>query len=102
MSSVKSPVFPQSGLAFLRKLKKNNNREWFHEHKSDYEEHVRQPMVEIVEFLAGQFSRFAPEIVAAPKVSLYRINRDTRFSKDKSPYKTHIAASFPQKGLEKH
>lgn len=59
-------------------------------------------MQELVESLAAEFARFAPEIQASAKVSLYRINRDTRFSKDKSPYKTHVAAVFPPRGLEKH
>ena len=58
-------------------------------------------MVELVNALASEFPSFAPEIVANPKVSLYRIYRDTRFSKDKSPYKTHVAAGFPHRNLEK-
>ena len=59
-------------------------------------------MIELVNALAPEFATFAPEIVASPKVSLYRIYRDTRFSKDKSPYKTHVAAGFPHRGLEKN
>jgi uncharacterized protein (TIGR02453 family) len=57
--------------------------------------HVRQPMTAIVERLAVDLRAFAPELVASPKVSIYRIYRDTRFSDNKTPYKTHVAASFP-------
>ena len=59
-------------------------------------------MSDLIETLAVEFQRFAPEMVATPKASAYRIHRDTRFSKDKSPYKTHIAAVFPRSGLGKH
>ncbi len=95
-------AFPEQGLQFLRSLKRNNNREWFQRHKSIYEEHVKQPMTELIAALAQEFQDFAPEMLASPKISTYRIYRDTRFSKDKSPYKTHIAASFPRSGLGKH
>jgi uncharacterized protein (TIGR02453 family) len=96
------PQFPAAGLDFLRKLRRNNRREWFLKNKQTYEEFVRQPMIELVNALAPEFATFAPEIVASPKVSLYRIYRDTRFSKDKSPYKTHVAAGFSHRGLEKN
>ena len=56
----------------------------------------------VVEQLAQEFRTFAPEIVASPKMSMYRIYRDTRFSENKAPYKTHIAAVFPTRGLQKH
>ena len=95
-------AFPKEGLAFLRSLKRNNNREWFQEHKSIYEDVVKQPMSDLVESLAVDFEKFATEIVASPKASVYRIYRDTRFSKDKTPYKTHAAAVFPHRALEKH
>jgi len=96
------PHFPTEGLQFLRSLKRNNRREWFNERKQTYEECVREPMHAIVEAIAPELDRFAPDIIASPKVSLFRIYRDTRFSKDKSPYKTHVAASFPPKGMAKH
>jgi len=94
--------FPVEGLRFLRSLKRNNNREWFQEHKTIYESAVKQSLVALVEALAADFEKFAPEMVASQKASIYRIYRDTRFSKDKTPYKTHAAAVFPRKGLEKH
>jgi len=94
--------FPVEGLQFLKQLKRNNNREWFNEHKDIYEESVRKPMQALVELLATELTKFAPEIQASPRTSLYRIHRDTRFSKDKSPYKTHVAAVFPPRELGKH
>jgi uncharacterized protein (TIGR02453 family) len=95
-------AFPKEGLQFLRSLKCNNNREWFHKHRANYEQHVKQPMSDLIEALHADFQEFAPEMIASPKVSAYRIHRDTRFSKDKSPYKTHVAGVFPRSGLSKH
>ena len=97
-----SPRFTQDTLAFLRALKRNNDREWFRERKAEYERVVRQPMVEFIERMALDLPHFAPDLVASPKVSLYRVYRDTRFSRDKSPLKTHIAAIFPHRELSKH
>ena len=97
-----APRFSAETLRFLRALKRNNRREWFNAHRDDYETHVRQPMTAIVERLADDFRAFAPELVASPKVSMYRIYRDTRFSDNKTPYKTHVAAVFPTRGLLKH
>jgi len=94
--------FPAETLRFLRALKRNNRREWFNAHRDDYELYVRQPMTAIVERLAVDLRAFAPELVASPKVSIYRIYRDTRFSANKKPYKTHIAAVFPTRSLPKH
>jgi uncharacterized protein (TIGR02453 family) len=96
------PRFTSESLRFLRALKRNNRREWFHAHRDDYESHIRQPMSEIVARLAEDFRDFAPEFVASPKTSMYRIYRDVRFSENKAPYKTHVAASFPTRGLAKH
>jgi uncharacterized protein (TIGR02453 family) len=96
-----SPIFPQAGLKFLSSLKRNNKRVWFLKHKPEYEESVRAPMLQLIEALAVEFAAFAPEILVSPKC-LFRIDRDTRFSKDKRPYKTHVAASFPVRGLDRH
>ena len=95
-------VFSTETLQFLRSLKRNNNREWFQKHRCNYEQHVKQPMTDLIEALHEDFQKFAPEMIASPKLSAYRIYRDTRFSKDKSPYKTHVAAVFPRSGLGKH
>src|SRR4026208_1384845 len=95
------PVFPAEGLKFLRSLKRNNNREWFQAHKDVYEAQIKRPMEDLILALGVDFQKFAPEFIATPRKSLYRIYRDTRFSKDKSPYKTHVAASFPHKGRDR-
>jgi len=92
-------MFTAKTLSFLRSLKRNNKREWFHERRDQYELHCRQPMTAIVERLADDFRSFAPEMLADPKVSLFRQFRDTRFSDDKTPMKTHIAATFPNRKL---
>ncbi len=102
MTTRAKPAFTDRTVKFLRALKRNNRREWFAAHKDEYEAHVRQPMAAMVDRLEIDFLAFAPELVANPKTSLYRIYRDTRFSSDKTPYKTHAAASFPTRGLNRH
>jgi uncharacterized protein (TIGR02453 family) len=93
--------FTRKTIAFLRALKRNNNREWFKGRKVDYETYVRGPMIDLLARLAAEFRSFAPELACEPKVSLFRIYRDTRFSADKSPLKTHAAAHFPHRALGK-
>ena len=86
--------FTRGALTFLRQLKRNNRRQWFHENKAAYEEAVLVPMRLLVEEMDVRFASFAPEIGGDPKRSIFRIYRDVRFSKDKSPYKTHAASWF--------
>ncbi len=90
--------FPRDGIRFLRRLKTNNNREWFGLHKSEYEDFVKLPMQALIATLRPLVARFAPEIELNPRRSMFRIYRDIRFSRDKSPYKTHVAAVFHPKG----
>jgi uncharacterized protein (TIGR02453 family) len=90
--------FPREGLRFLKQLKKNNNRTWFNAHKSEYEEFVKLPMQSLIVALQPHVQAFAPEIDFNPKRAMFRIYRDTRFSKDKTPYKTHVAAVFHPRG----
>jgi uncharacterized protein (TIGR02453 family) len=92
-------MFTPKTLSFLRSLKRNNEREWFHARRAQYEQHVRTPMICIVERLADDFRAFAPEFVADPQASLFRPFRDTRFSENKAPLKTNIAARFPHRVL---
>ena len=101
MSSAFSGFRPE-GLQFLRGLARNNRREWFQPRKALFEEHVKNPMRRLVEALNAAMSRFAPEYVTDPDKAIYRIYRDTRFSKDKTPYKDHIAASFRRRGAAAH
>jgi uncharacterized protein (TIGR02453 family) len=95
-------LFTDRTLAFLRSLERNNRREWFHARKDRYEADVRRPMTALVERLALEFAAFAPDVAASPRASMYRPYRDTRFSADKAPLKTHVAAVFPHKRLPKH
>ncbi len=97
-----APHFTPKTVAFLQKLERNNNREWFRAHRDEYEIHVRQPMVDLVEHMELDLRGFAPELVATPRKSIYRIYRDTRFSTNKTPLKTQIAAIFPHRQLSKH
>lgn len=87
-------AFTTESIGFLRGLARNNNKPWFESHRGDYENAVRDPMRELVEELDARLRRFAPEIGGDPKRSMFRIHRDIRFSKDKSPYKTHAACWF--------
>ena len=93
--------FTRKTLAFLRALKRNNDREWFRARKDDYEEHVRTPMVALLQQLARDLPAFAPDLVSDPRVCLFRIYRDTRFSSDKRPLKTNVAAHFPSRKFPK-
>ena len=92
-------MFTAKTLSFLRSLKRNNDRAWFHANREVYEAHVRAPMLTCIERLAGDFPTFAPEVACDPKISMFRPWRDTRFSEDKSPLKTHVAATFPYRAL---
>jgi uncharacterized protein (TIGR02453 family) len=86
--------FTARALTFFRGLARNNDKPWFEAHREEYETEVRQPMRDLIEDLDTRFAEFAPEIGGDPKRSMFRINRDIRFSKDKSPYKTHAASWF--------
>ena len=96
------PRFTPEAIGFFRALKRHNDRDWFKARKERYEALLRDPMIAVIEQLAIDFRTFAPDLVASPKASLYRIYRDTRFSENKAPLKTHVAAVFPCRGLVKH
>lgn len=83
--------FTPEALTFLRGLKRNNNKPWFEAQRPVYERAVLGPLRDLADELDIRFARLAPEFVAPRKHALFRIHRDVRFSKDKSPYKTHAA-----------
>jgi uncharacterized protein (TIGR02453 family) len=87
-------AFTPAALRFFRALAKNNNKEWFEAHRAEYEREVREPMRDLIGEMDARFLKFAPEIGGDPKRSMFRINRDIRFSSDKSPYKTNAACWF--------
>ncbi len=86
--------FTPESFAFLRELRENNNREWFAENKQRYEREVRDPALRFISDFGPHLSRIAPRLVADPRRSMFRIYRDTRFSRDKSPYKAHAGIHF--------
>ena len=93
--------FPPEMARFFRSLKRNNRREWFQPRKPLFEQHVKAPMLELIGAINTELAKFAPEYVTEPKNAIFRIYRDTRFSADKTPYKTHVAASFSRRGTER-
>lgn len=89
--------FTRKTLGFLRDLRKNNERSWFADHRSDYEKYVREPALEFIDQMGPHLARISACFRAIAKKtggSLMRIHRDTRFSKDKTPYKTNIGIQF--------
>jgi uncharacterized protein (TIGR02453 family) len=92
-----TPYFRQALFLFLEELKRHNNRDWFQRNKARYEADVRAPLLRFVADFAPPLARLSKHMVADPRPSggsLFRIHRDVRFSKDKSPYKTHAAVQF--------
>lgn len=94
MSSFKG--FPKEIIQFFSDLTINNNKEWFDAHKREYEHYVKKPAEAFVVALGSRLRTIVPKIRAIPKVnqSLFRLNRDVRFSSDKSPYKTNLGIWF--------
>ncbi len=99
-------MFDKSFLKFFKTLAKNNNRHWFNEHKAEYRQVVVAPLVEFITEIAPRLNRVSKHFIADPKPSggsMFRIYRDVRFSKDKSPYKLHAACQFRHKvGKDAH
>ena len=88
-----SGYFTKDTFRFLKELAKNNRREWFTANKDRYEDHVREPALRFIQDFAPHLAKLSPHFHAGPR-SLFRIHKDTRFSKDKSPYKTHTGIQF--------
>jgi uncharacterized protein (TIGR02453 family) len=96
------PGFPAEALKFLRALKRNNDREWFQPRKAEFEKVLRDPMLALLDRINGHLIKFAPDYCTEPAKAIFRISRDTRFSKDKTPYKTHVAAVFSHRMLPRN
>jgi uncharacterized protein (TIGR02453 family) len=94
-------VFSKEALQFLRGLKKNNNRDWFKARKDTYDEHVKAPMLALIDEINKALVKLEPGFITEPKKAMFRIYRDTRFSHDKTPYKTNASALFSRKQLDK-
>jgi uncharacterized protein (TIGR02453 family) len=97
MSSATQPFagFTPEAIQFLADLARNNDRAWFAPRKADHERLLKEPLEALCAALAQRFAARGIPLAADPKRSPFRIYRDTRFSKDKSPYKTNLGASFP-------
>ena len=87
-------------LQFLYELSQNNNRDWFEKNKKRFETTVKKPFEMLVGELIGKIREFEPGFQAQPRDCIFRIYRDTRFSADKTPYKTHMAAVFTHNGRQ--
>lgn len=97
---MRESVFSPALFTFMRDLRANNNRQWFEANKERYEEDVLEPAFEFIEGFAPHLRKISPHFVASARRSggsLFRIHRDVRFSKDKSPYKTHVGIQFRHK-----
>ena len=91
-------MFTEKYSSFFKELFKNNNKEWFHAHKNCYENDVKAPFIDLVEKLLPTLAEWDDRILHDSKKALFRINRDIRFSKDKSPYNTLMKAGFSPGG----
>jgi uncharacterized protein (TIGR02453 family) len=93
VNAEEAPSFSPDLFAFLRELKANNEREWFNANKGRYERNLKEPALAFIEDVGYRLPAVAPHLVA-DKRSMFRIYRDTRFAKDKTPYKTHVGIYF--------
>ena len=93
MTTAEAPSFSPELFAFLRELKQHNEREWFNANKRRYEDDLKEPALAFIEDMAYRLPEVAPQLTA-DKRALFRIYRDTRFAKDKTPYKTHLGIYF--------
>ena len=91
-------MISENYIAFFKKLEKNNEKEWFHEHKSEYESAAKKPFIKLIDSLISELIKLEPSISKNPKDALFKINRDIRFSKDKTPYHTLLKAGFSAGG----
>ncbi|MEZ2347648.1 DUF2461 domain-containing protein [Terriglobus sp. RCC_193] len=93
--------FSPAAIRFLKSLKRNNDRNWFNDRKSVFEEEVKAPWLALIDEVNHAMADFAPECVKPAPKAMFRIYRDTRFSSDKKPYKTHVGAWWSPAALAK-
>jgi uncharacterized protein (TIGR02453 family) len=91
--AAEAPSFSPALFAFLKELEQHNEREWFNANKARYEAEIKEPALAFIEDIGYRLPEVAPHLTA-DKRALFRIYRDTRFSKDKTPYKTHVGLYF--------
>ena len=90
--------YTPAALDFLRRLKRNNRRPWFNARKEIYEREIKAPTLALIDAVNLELMRFAPRYVTPANRAMLRIYRDTRFSANKAPYKSHVSALFPRAG----
>jgi uncharacterized protein (TIGR02453 family) len=93
--------FTPEALKFLRALARHNDREWFTPRKATFDRELKEPMLALIGEINHALADFAPDHIRPPHKAMFRIYRDTRFSADKKPYKTHVAAWWVRAGMEK-
>jgi uncharacterized protein (TIGR02453 family) len=93
--------FPSTGFDFLRSLRQNNSKDWFDLHRETYQTSLRQPLCDLVTDLAALCEAEQLQLTGDAKRSLFRINRDVRFSHNKSPYNCHVSAALSRSGSRK-
>ena len=94
-------AFGAKALPFFKALAFHQNKQWYDENRSLYEEHVRAPLSALLRDVAAQLARKKINLSGDPKKVIFRLNRDVRFSNDKSPYKTHAGAALYRNGDKK-
>ena len=92
------PYFDNDFLVFLQELRENNNKTWFEANRRRYEENVKEPFAAFVAEMIKRVRSLDPSVAIPPKNAIFRIFRDTRFSRDKTPYKTHMSALISATG----
>src|SRR5690554_2367098 len=86
--------FNDSFLKFFNELSKNNTSAWFNENRKTYEKEVKKPFSHFVQEMINRIQEYEPEVQIKPSEAIMRINKDIRFSKDKTPYNTHVGANI--------
>ena len=94
------PYFNPEFFKFFTQLEKNNHKEWFDANRATYEKEVKEPFKKFVTLILNELAKDQPDILKDASKSIFRINRDIRFSKDKSPYKNHVGAVFSRSGTK--
>jgi uncharacterized protein (TIGR02453 family) len=92
--------FTPAFFKFFDQLEKNNHKEWFDANRPTYEKEVKEPFKKFVTLILNELAKDQPDILKDASKSIFRINRDIRFSKDKSPYKNHVGAVFSRSGTK--
>ena len=91
-------LFTEDFINFFKELSKNNNKKWFDQNRKRYEESVKNPFRAFVEMMIDKIKADDPKVKITPAESIFRINRDIRFSRDKTPYKNHMSALISRTG----